>query len=362
MNYYMPTKIIQDKDCVVKNSSEIKSFGELCLIITGHNSSKRNGSLDDVKIALDQENIEYFIFDEVEENPSKETVQKIVSLYKSKNIDFLIGVGGGSAIDTAKAVSLLLKNVNTVVSDIFVDGNLDYLPLLAIPTTAGTGSETTPYSIITDKDMKTKRGIATKVFPVLAFLDAKYLLDTPINITINTAIDTLAHLVEGYLSTNSNALSIIFAEYGLHLFSEYKSNLINGNFPYEIREKLILASTIAGILISQSGTSLPHGMSYPLTYFHNVPHGKGCGILLAGYLNLYEKSSKSKVDTVISALGFDSISEFKVFIDALYPDKVALSKVEVSDYSANMFNNKEKLKNHPLEVTLEDIEDIYKSL
>src|SRR5690606_31201061 len=110
-----------------------------------------------------------------------------------------------------------------------------------------------------------KRGICQKVFPELALLDIKYLMFLPTDITINTAVDTLSHLIEGYLSSNSNIISDALAEKGLKLFGECLNMIKEKDFIHTVREKLMIASTLAGMVIAQSGTSLPHGMGYALT-------------------------------------------------------------------------------------------------
>ncbi len=358
--FFMPTKIICEKNALKNHGAIMKELGSTALIVTGKTSSKNNGSLDDVLNTLKINNISYVIFDEVEENPSTETVKKLALLGKSNKVDFVIGIGGGSPIDAAKAGAVLIKNPDCSIDNLLTQGELTAIPLIAVPTTAGTGTETTPYSIVTDHSVKNKRAIPQKVFPLVSFVDATYLMHTPHHVTINTAIDALSHLIEGYLSTNSNIFSNCLAESGLKLFSHCMSALLQQDFPFEIREKLMVSSTIAGMVIAQSGTSLPHGMGYPLTYYKNVPHGMANGVLLGEYMELYKLNDKAKIDVILSILDMKSIEEFKGFIDKLInKDIIKISHDEILEYSKAMANNEAKLKNHPWKVKLDDIIRIY---
>lgn len=357
--FHMPTKIVVGKNAINNHKNLLISIGTKALIVTGKNSSRKNGSLEDVETSLKDLNIPYVIFNEVEENPSLETVEKIATLGKNEKVDFIIGVGGGSPIDAAKAAGVLIKNINSNLKDLSISPLLNSIPIIAVPTTAGTGTETTPYAIVTDHELQTKKGISQRVFPTVAFLDATYLMNTPKEVTMNTGIDALSHLIEGYLSANANIFSDVLAEKGLELFGQCIQSLRENKITFEIREKLLIASSIAGMVISQSGTSLPHGMGYALTYFKNVPHGKANGMLLKSYLNFC--NDKTKVNKIISLLKFNNLNELgKFLIEALGRPMINITDEEMSNYSNSMASNAAKLKNHPDKVSKEDILKIYK--
>jgi alcohol dehydrogenase class IV len=357
--FYMPTKIICEEKAIKNHRNTLCEMGNKALIVTGYNSSKINGSLEDITSSLKALNIDYLIFDKVEENPTLDTVEKITVIGRENGVDFIIGVGGGSPIDAAKAAAVLINNKEANLNDLFTCPMLTALPVVAIPTTAGTGTEATPYAILTDHNLQTKRGIAQKVFPLISFLDPTYLMNTPKAVTINTAVDALSHLIEGYLSTNSNLYSDGLAENGLNIFGECIKNISENNISIDIRKKLLISSCIAGIVISQAGTSLPHGMGYALTYYKNVPHGKANGILLESYLNFCE--DKEKVKSIINYLGFNSLETLGAFLTNVLGEPVELTDEEMVSYAEAMASNEAKLKNHPSPVTYEDILDIYKN-
>ena len=357
--FYMPTKVICEKNALLNHGHLISTLGKTALIVTGKHSSKSNGSLNQLIETLKVNNISYFIFDEVEENPSTETINKIKMLYKNHNIQMVIGLGGGSPMDASKAVSVVLANAEMEAKDLFTADKFKSLPVIAIPTTAGTGSETTQYSILTDHSVQNKLAIKTKLFPTLAYIDATFLMNTPKNVTINTAIDALSHLIEGYLSTAANIFSNGLAETGMRIFHECMPYLENDNISFEIREKLLAASSIAGMVIAQSGTSLPHGMGYPLTYHHNVPHGMANGILLKEFLHSYSLHDKERVNNILSLLGFDSLESMGTFIRKLSTIDLKVSTDNLKAYAEYMISNEAKLKNHPFEITYEELLDIY---
>jgi alcohol dehydrogenase len=357
-NYSMPVEILSGKNIICDKYEIFGKHGKRAMIITGGSSSKKNGSLSDVEFALKKSKIDYFIFDEVEENPSIETVEKARKLAQRFDVDFIVGIGGGSPIDAGKAVAILLANLDMDAKDIFDTPNLNSIPLIAVPTTAGTGTEVTQYAILTDHRAKTKRNFNQSVFPKVAFLDASYLMTTPDEVTINTSIDALSHLIEGYLSSKSNFMSDIFAREGLRLFSEVKDSIKKRAFDFDVREKLLWISTLAGIVIAQSGTSLPHGMGYALTYNKGLKHGMANGILLAEYLNC--SKSLYKVEDIINLMRFASIENFGIYLKSLFGDiNLEIDESELRDYANSMMENKGKLKNHPLDINFDQMYDIY---
>lgn len=357
MNFYIPTKIHVQKDCVSTYMTELASFGTKALIVTGANSSKQNGSLKDVTEALSAQGVLYVIFDSIEQNPSLENVTKAAQVGKEENVDYVIGIGGGSPMDAAKAIAVLIANPEKQAKDLYDPTPLKALPVVEVPTTAGTGSEATPYAILTLHEEKTKRSMAQKVFPELALVDPGYLNFSNKDLLVNTAIDALAHLIESYLNTNSDPFNRMLSEYGLDLWGSVKEVLLIEDDPTEEEaETLALASTIAGMAISHTGTSLPHAMSYYLTYEKGIPHGNAVGIFLPAFIDLYE--DRSQVKTVLRLLEFRNEKSFFKFIDSLF-DIVSIEQDELDRYVDGMLNNERKLANYPFPMTRETMELLF---
>lgn len=359
MDFYMPTKVHMEKDCVKKHKKELTSLGTKALIVTGHSSSKKNGSLNNVTEALSSEGVLYVIFDEIEENPSVETIMKAATLGIEEHVDFVIGIGGGSPMDASKAIALMIANPQENESLLYESKNAPVLPVVAVPTTAGTGSEVTPYAILTLHSEQTKRGISHRIFPVLALVDYTYLTFAPREIMVCTAIDTLAHLIESYLNTKTNVYNRMMTEYGLRIWGSFKDALLSNDAPSESTyQAMMMASTIAGMSISHTGTSLPHGMSYYLTYEQNIPHGNAVGIFLPAFLDIFE--DKNQVKRLLGLLDFKNEKAFTKYIDSLF-EMVVVNEDDVDRYVAGMMSNQKKLANYPFKMTEDKFYTIFKN-
>ncbi len=355
--YSMPTKIYFGEDSVLKNKEVFSNIGSKALIVTGRSSAKKNGSYDDVVKALSEEGIEHILFDQVEENPSLETIEKGSNIGKTNNVDFIIGIGGGSPMDASKAMAIFIKNPEINIDNIFCGKQFESIPVVAVATTSGTGSEVTQYSIVTSNKEKTKKNLGQAVFPAAAFLDSKYTFDLCYDITVNTAIDAFTHLVEGYLNSNSTYMSDIYGERGFELFNYCFKKLINRELDNEFRTKIMLASTLGGIQISQNGTSIPHGLGYPLTYFKGLPHGLANGVLTIEYLKCFK--NKTKVEKMLKILQMKTLEELEEIFKKLVDVNIQITEEEIMEYSKMFVSNKKKLKNHPEKVSLEGIVQIY---
>lgn len=356
-NFLMPTDMYFGKDTIIKNKEVFKTVGSKALIVTGRNSAKINGSYDDVIRALDETGLEHILFDQVEENPSLETIEKASEIAKENKVDFVIGIGGGSPMDAAKAIAIFVKNPDINKDSVFTSEKLESIPVIAVATTSGTGSEVTQYSIVTSNKEKTKKNLGQSIFPKVAFLDSKYTFDLPYDITVNTSVDAFTHLVEGYLNSNSTVMSDIYGEKGFELFALCFPKLISKELDKEFRDNVMLASALAGMQIAQSGTSLPHGMGYPLTYFKGLPHGLANGVLTIEYLKSFK--DKTRINKMLSLLGLASLDELEDILGNLIDVKLDITREEIDKYSRDFASNKAKLKNHTEDVELEDIIKIY---
>ncbi len=359
----MPTRIHFGRGVIDKYKDDMGDLGKKAFIITGQSSSKKNGSLKELQDALESLKIDYVIFDEVEENPSLETVEKATSIGKKEKVDFVIGLGGGSPLDAAKAIAVFIKNPHINADNIFSHSNLQGLPIVAIPTTSGTGSEVTPYAILTVHKEKTKRNISQPTFPEVAYLDSSFTDDLAFDITVSTAIDAFTHLLESYLNIDATDLTDMYAEKGFELFNYCLNAMLNKELTSNFRDKIMLVSMYGGINIAQVGTSLPHGMGYALTYNKGLPHGLANGILTVEYLRLFkEKNNRDKVNRMLQLIGVVDLDHLdEVFISLFQLDDLKVTPEEIKDYAQAFTQNKEKLKKHPEDVDSMDIYNVYKN-
>ncbi|MCW2276942.1 iron-containing alcohol dehydrogenase family protein [Heliophilum fasciatum] len=328
--FFMPTKIYFGAECVRKHSDEFARWGKRALVVTGRASARVSGALPDVEQALAERGIAWTVYDCIEENPTVAVVEAGGEAARQWQPDLIIAIGGGSPLDAAKAIAALA--VNPISGYQLFDGTFDVapLPVLAIPTTAGTGSEVTPYSILTDPGQQTKKSFADEgVFPKVAFLDARYTASQSRELTIHTAIDALSHAVEGYLSRRAMPVSDSLALEAMAYVAKAAKALETGTLTLADREALLYASTLAGMVIAQTGTTAVHALGYSLTYFHNVPHGRANGLLLGEYLRFNEAVAAEKIGRVLSLLGRDGIDDFQAWMGRLLANDERYSEAEI---------------------------------
>lgn len=347
MFFYMPTKVYQEKDAVIGRADEWTCLGARALIVTGRSSARTNGSLGDVIEALTSNGKDYAIFDEIEENPSTDTIMRARDMGLEEKVDFVIGIGGGSPLDSAKAIALMICQKDKDVDYLYTKGSDEALPVVAIPTTCGTGSEVTPYAILTRTKLLSKGSIPHKVFPRYALVDSKYLAYAPESVLHNTAIDALAHFYESYINTNATDYSRMMVEKGLKVWARSK-DVLSGKkkATAEDYDNMMLASSMAGMAISMTGTSLPHGLSYPITCRKGMAHGMGVGYFQAGYLR---EAVRRDRDKVLNWSGFSDVDELADFYSSVcFSGKVDEDLLLIC--AEEILSNEAKLKNCPFDV------------
>lgn len=359
-NYLMPVRIISGEGCVLNNAEVLKGFGKKSLIVCGAHSAKANGSLDDVTAALSQNGQDYCVYDKVMSNPTISCVYEGAEFAKENGVDFVVAIGGGSPMDAAKAIALLAKQ--DIPQEKLFDASCftdEILPMAFVPTTAGTGSEVTQYSILTNDAAQTKTSIAAPLmFPDVAFLDGKYMLGLGLRTTVNTAVDALSHSIEGMLSASASVITDTLAAKSIEMIGSCIPALQKGELTLEQRNILLEASTLAGMVIAQTGTTSVHVMGYSLTYFRGIDHGRANGLLLGETLRYIEQRAPALVKKAIYPLGFSKAEQLKDLLDELLGDKESISKDEIAQFAAKAYVNK-NLKNGRIFPDKQGIIDIY---
>ncbi len=333
LNFFMPVKAVFEKDCVVSHPEVFKDCGTKAMIVAGQSSAERCGALKDVTDTLSQCGIEYVYFNKVENNPSMETVTEAAAVAKANGVDFVIGIGGGSPIDASKAIAVLSAN-DIEVTDLFKNNFIKALPIVAIPTTSGTGSEVTPYSVLLSKAKQTKLSFGNKyTYAAYALLDPKYTYSLGKDFTVYTAVDAFTHCFEGYLAKRSTALSDALAIDGIRKFGECIPALLSGMITEEVRNQLMYVSMLGGMVISHTGVTIAHGMGYCYTFFYGIPHGRANGLLMNEYIKYNYPVAAYKIDNCMKVMGITGgISEFGNIMDKLVGEAPALTDEEVDKY------------------------------
>ena len=370
--YYMPTEVFFGRGIVKEKKALFRQLGKRAYIIT-YSIPGRHYALEDVKEVLDEFQIPYQVEMDIEENPSTETVERAADAVREFAPDFIVGVGGGSPIDAAKAIGVLLKNPDKRGIDLFSDSTLESLPIIGIPTTAGTGAEVTHFSVLTRNDKDTKQAIAPRIFPKYALLDAEYLMEMPLRLSCATSIDALCHCLESYISTAGSVLSRAICEIGFTYFAqcvdEMRAVLADPEraaakrpYTYELREKHMIVSLIGGMANTQTGTCLPHGMSYALTQHKHIPHGLACGLLIGEYLKIFKQPENiARVNRAIHLCGFENLDEFCTFIDSmlLLKGDITPTPDEIEAYAEGFSQQKHRFARHPEPAGKAEVLQIY---
>ncbi len=327
MDSYMPVKMISGKNCVLEKGSCIKGFGKKCIIVTGKSSAARSGALDDVRQLFEKNSIEYKIFDRIEPNPETLTCKEAGDIAKEYGADFILGIGGGSVLDAAKAIAIYACNEFENHTDIYNRAvPAVHMPVVLLGTTAGTGSEVTGVSVLTNSDTGIKKSISgADCYSDISFCDYRYSMTVSVETRITTALDAFCHAVEAFVASSANDLSCTYSLKALSYLKDFiVSDKMTGELTESDSEKLYIASLYAGFAINIAGTCFPHTVGYYLTEKHNVPHGKACAVLLPEILKRTKKYCPEKIEAILDCLDTD----FETLV--LYLQKYSVVNVKVS--------------------------------
>ena len=303
--YHIPTTVVTDRGGMARAGSLLPTGCPRVLVVTGRVSARRTGHLDRLVASLKKTGAAVQVFDGVEENPSLDTVDRGAHAAHACDAAAVVGLGGGSALDAAKAIAVCAATGMTVGEVLAMrPAPRGSLWFLAIPTTAGTGSETTPYALLTDPGPPDKLNLVTPdSFPACALLDAELTATLPPDLTRNTGVDALSHAVEGYLSLRAQPLSDAHAEHAVTLIGRALPRVLDAPHDLDAREDMLVASCLAGMVIAHTGTTACHALSYYLTLIHGVHHGCACGMLLGATVEWARTFVPRKVDRIEHLLG-----------------------------------------------------------
>lgn len=265
-----------------------------------------------VKQILKRGNIESVYFSDYSGEPTTEHISTALEMLREYKSDCVVGIGGGSAIDLAKAVSLLDQNPDLSWSAIVSQPRLNRLPLIAVPTTAGTGSEATKVMVITNVETNVKMNPGhPHLIPDAAILDPELTLSLPRNFTSYTGMDALAHAMEAYVSNRASVMTNLFAMEAIRKIGESLPRLCEDGKDLAARESMLLASCYAGIAFSNASTNLAHAAGRPLGAYFHIPHGLSIALLLPFVIEFGLEAAEQRYADVAIALGADRFLDSK---------------------------------------------------
>ena len=303
-------------------SADISALGKHALIVSG-NSMKRAGHLETLTSMLQENGVSSTVFSGITGEPTDIMVQNGAALYRKCGADFIIGFGGGSQLDAAKAVGILASNSGTISDCCSKPIPASRPPLVAIPPTSGTGSEATDVTIITDTANDVKMLIKNRLLmPDIAVVDALYSMDAPKSVTAATGLDALTHAIEAYTSVKSFSESDIFALSAVKRIFSFLPAAVTDGTDKTARTQMAIAAYEAGISFCNSSVTIVHGMSRPIGAIFHVPHGISNAMLLEECIKYVASGAYDRFAGLARAIGVadnstDDRQAASAFIDAV---------------------------------------------
>jgi alcohol dehydrogenase len=304
-SYHIPTQIEFGNGAIARLPEFVKALGGSRVLVVGDPGVQRVGLIDRVQAILTGASIFNAVYADVESDPATRSVDEGTVHGKANGCDLVVGIGGGSALDTAKAIGLMLVN----------DGNIkDYVgigkvpragaPVIAVPTTAGTGSELTIWSVLSDKVAKAKISVGSALnCPAIALLDPELTLSLPPQITAATGMDALTHALESYVNTATQPISEAMSDQAMTLIARSLSKAVADGSDVEARGDMLLASTIAAMAFNSTRLGLVHAFAMPLGAKFGIPHGLVNAIMLPEVMRFNHLANPRKFARIAEIFG-----------------------------------------------------------
>jgi alcohol dehydrogenase len=343
-NYYIPTRILFGKGQLAHLHEQALPGKKALIVTTAGKSVKKYGYLGRLEEQLDLAKVEHILFDKILPNPIKAHVMEGAKLAKDTGCDFVIGLGGGSSIDSAKSIALMATNDGDYW-DYMTNGSGKCqpvkhtpLPIVAITTTAGTGTEADPWTVITHETNQEKLGYGIDgTFPVLAVVDPELMMTVPADLTAYQGFDALFHSTEGYIHKCANVMSDLFALKSIELIGKNLATAVHDPGNEEARTNMALANTLSGIVEVLSGCTSEHTLEHTLSALHpDLPHGAGLIMLSEAYFTHFAKAGAcdQRMIDMAHALGRKDAKGPMDFVKALVKlqEDCGVSNLKMSAY------------------------------
>lgn len=279
-HFTVPDHIFTGKNALEEAMGYIAGCGKHALIVTGRHVG-RSPMYEKLVRMLEQQNIRHETFDGITGEPTDRMIEEGLQIYRSRGCDLVIGIGGGSPLDSAKAIAAMAVNPGKIADYMGREITGEVPPIVAIPTTAGTGSEATKFTIITDQEKNIKMLLKGDcLLPRIAVVDPDFSMDMPKSVTAATGLDAFTHAVEAYTSKKAFDMTDTLAVSAVRRILTYLPRAYQNGYDAAAREKLAVAALEAGICINNSSVTIVHGMSRPIGALFHVPHGLSNAMLL----------------------------------------------------------------------------------
>ncbi|MBD3292847.1 MAG: iron-containing alcohol dehydrogenase [Armatimonadia bacterium] len=307
--FFNPVRLVFGQGTFDQIGERSREFGSRALLVTGQASARKSGLLDRALDSLGEAGADVTVFDRIMPNPTDEIVLEGAEVARSEGVDVVVAVGGGSPMDAAKAIAVAATHEEPLWEFLRPEDRREAteatLPIICATTTSGTSSELTPFAVITVTEQKMKVGIGSENhYPKVAIVDPAATLTCPESVTANTGADVLAHSMEGYFSTEANAVTDLFAEKAIGIVGRWLPKAVGNCENMQAREMMSLANVYAGYVLSNCGASVMHALEHPISAHHpEVAHGAGLAVMFESYARHYWDRDPLKFGKIAHLLG-----------------------------------------------------------
>jgi alcohol dehydrogenase class IV len=299
INFLNSTKVKFGAGRINELGDTVCEYGTRCMLVTVPIFEAQRQLFEKAKSLLAEKDVLVFHYDKAVPNPTTDTINAGIAEAKKNNVNVVLGIGGGSSMDTAKAIALGARNDGDIWDYRVIEGKSfknKGLPVVLVPTTSGTGAHVAPAAVLTNNELKYKSAICDpEQFPVVGIVDPELMLTLPPSITAFTGFDNFTHLFEGYININSNEFIETLALDGMRRVIKYLPRAVENRQDIEARSQIAWADTLAGYCINNCGVTLPHGIGMAISgRFPNISHGEALAIIYPPCMSFTWEAAKEK--------------------------------------------------------------------
>jgi len=382
-NTFVPTRIVFGSGRLAKLHKQPLPGKKALLAISDGKSVRSNGSLARTEEQLKLAGVEFSLFAKINANPTKTVVMEGAQVARENGCDFIVALGGGSVMDAAKAIAMMATNDGDLWN--YVAGGTGKgqpltnkpLSIVCISTTAGTGSESDQWGVVTNEDTNEKIGIGgDDLFPALSIIDPELMVSIPPKFTAYQGFDALLHSTEGYISALANDMSDMYALTAIESVGKYLARAVKDGNDMEAREGMAFASMISGYVLTFGGLTAEHSLEHAMSaYHHDLPHGAGLIMISKAFHEFFVErhACDERFVRMAQALGMKDASQPQDFITALVKlqEDCSVAELKMSDYGIVPDDFDKLARNaresmgflfggNPCEMTHEDCIEVYK--
>ena len=338
---HIPTRILFGCGEINKLATESLPGKRAMIVISSGGSMRKHGYLDKVVELLKENDISSIVYDKILPNPIKSHVMEAAAICRERGCDMIVGLGGGSSIDSAKAIAVMAYNDGDYWNYVLGGSGKGHpikgaLPIIAIPTTAGTGTEVDPWAVITNDDKEEKIGMGCQyTYPTVSIIDPEMMVSIPPHLTAFQGFDAFFHAAEGYIANCANPISDMYALESIRLLYKYLPIAVKDGRNLKARAKVAWASTLAGLVESTSRCISQHSMEHAMSAcYPKLPHGAGLIALSEAYFETFKNDCMKRYMKMAEVMTQQKSNRPSDFIDALklMQKECGVSELKLSDW------------------------------